>query len=412
MADFSYIAIDKKGTLIRGTLAVSSELEVAKKLSSRNLELISCQIQENKGLADLDVGAVFKNLAFRRTTSLEKVSFAHHLSIMLKTGVPIIEAVDILNTEATSSEYKKLIKQLGGELEKGKSLSSFLQKSNFFSKAHLAILKAGEAAGKVTESLKQIGDDLKRDNRVIKKVKGAMAYPAIIMLALMGISGFIVVFVLPKVGEVFKQMNLQLPLPTKILLGLGTFISQNLILILVASAVVGFITFFVFKITGIGEKIIGNILPVLPLVKKLLYEVSLARFVRSLSSLLAAGVSVGESLSISSEIFISSKRRRIIVEVGERVKKGVTLTQAFKKHQKSFGGLLVKMCSIGEKSGRLAEVLEELAIFYEEEVADRLENFASIIEPILMLIVGFGVGAMILSIIAPIYQMMGSLTMQ
>jgi type IV pilus assembly protein PilC len=303
-----------------------------------------------------------------------------------------------------------MIKALGNELEQGKNLSSFLEKRKFFSPAHLATLKAGEASGKVSEALVRISADLKRDHQMIKKIKGAMAYPLIITLALTGVTVFIVVFVLPKVGDVFKQMNLDIPLPTRILLALGSFLSHYYLYVIAGLGIAGLVLFSLSKTNVLSFKIFSQIVCYLPILKKLVYQVGMARFIRSLSSLLNSGVSIGDSLSISGEIFVSNKRKKIIKSVGEKVRGGVSLTEAFKTHQGSFGGMLVKMCSVGEKSGRLAEILEELAVFYEEEVQEKLDNFSTIIEPVLMLFVGVGVGAMILSIVGPIYQMMGSLT--
>ena len=330
---------------------------------------------------------------------------------MLKAGVPIIEAVEALGGETISQKFKEIIKQLKIELEKGKTLSSVLEKEEFFNTAHLAVLKSGEISGKVTESLMLINNDLKRDYHIRKKVQVAMAYPIVIVLALIGVSGFIILFVLPKVGEVFKQMNLTIPLPTKILLAISLFVNQYFReLIVFFIILIGFL-FFINRVTGgLGLKLLSRIILLIPVIKKIAYQLNMTRFIRSLSSLLASGVPVIESLETAGGTFGGSRYHKIIKEIGEKVKKGVSLTTAFKDHKKIFGEMMIKMCSVGEKSGKLADILTELALFYEEEVEAKLENFSSIIEPILMLLVGLGVGGMVLSIIGPIYQMMGQLS--
>ncbi|HUV46513.1 MAG TPA: type II secretion system F family protein [Candidatus Bathyarchaeia archaeon] len=412
MVDFSYIAIDKLGQVKRGVESAPNPAHLRKVMLAKGLELISCDEQKKQGLKfDVDLTDFFRIILHRRITPLEKISFAQHLSIMLKTGVPIIEAVEILGSEAVSYDFIQTIKNLRLELEEGKSISSFLEKENFFSPAHLAILRAGEASGKITESLKRIGDDLKRDYQIIKKIKGAMAYPAIITLTLLGVTIFITVFVLPKVGEVFKQMDIKIPLSTRILLFLGEFIGKNFIYLILGFGVLITLFIYFFRTTKIGSRILGGFISNVPLIKKMVQEISMARFIRSLSSLLSSGVAIGKALEISGQIFVSRHYQKTVSEIGEKVKRGISLTTAFKDHQKTFGGLLIKMCSVGERSGRLAEILEDLALFYEEEVAEKLDNFSVIIEPILMLIVGLGVGVMIISILGPIYQMMGSLTL-
>lgn len=411
MPDFSYIAVDKTGQIQRGVIEAPGISQVRKVLGAKDLELVSCEEKkaDQAGL-NLDVGDTFRRIFFGKITSLEKISFAQHLGIMLKTGVPIIEGVEALASESASPKFKVLIKELASSLERGKSISFFLEEKNFFSPGHLAILKSGEATGKVTESLALIARDLKRDYHLQKKIRSAMAYPIIITAALIATSGFIVIFVLPKVGEVFTQMNLKMPLPTKILLAAGGFVSHYFKeLVIVLALIIGVFTLF-FKMSNLVSSFFLEMLGLIPIVRKIIKQIGTARFIRSLGSLLASGVPISESLDIASGAFASQRYQNIIKKISEKVKQGVSLTEAFKLHNKYFGEVLIKMCAVGEKSGRLAEIFEELAEFYEEEVKDKLDNFATVIEPILMLLVGLGVGAMILSIVGPIYQMMGSLS--
>jgi type IV pilus assembly protein PilC len=410
MADFSYIAIDKSGKIKRGVLSSLTSEQTSKVLASQGLELISCEEKEKEAFGlNLDVIDFFKAIFFRQITSLEKISFAHHLAVMLKAGVPIMEAVEVLESETATPKFRKTIKHLIIELEKGKNLSVLLEKEKVFSPSHLAILKAGETSGKIIDSLLRIGIDLKRDYQLRKKLKGAMAYPMVITLTLLAVSGFIVLFVLPKVGDVFKQMKLKIPLPTRILLFIGSFISQYFLEMLIAFVLLTSILFFIFKRLNFGKEVFSRTVRFIPVIKKIVYQLSMARFIRSLSSLLSSGVPIAEALTISKGIFIDKRHKLAIEKICEKVKNGVSLTEAFKAYHEYFEVMLVKMCSVGEKSGNLAPILEELAIFYEEEVNDKLDNFSTIVEPILMLLVGLGVGGMIFSIIGPIYQMMGKL---
>lgn len=410
MADFSYTVVTKTGKIKKGVLTAFSTADVRRQMESKELELISCQEEKKEFGLNIDVLELLKKLIFRKISVMDKINFSHHLGIMLKAGVPITEAVEIICSETGNYKFKQTLTYLITQLEEGKSLSALLKKEGVYSDAHLAILKSGEASGKVIEALMMISADLKRDHQIRKKFQSAMAYPMIVTLALIGISGFIVVFVLPKVGEVFRQMNLPLPLPTRILLFAGSFISQYFIALILGLAGLILVFLFFFKFIGIELKIFLKLIRVIPLVNKLFHEISMARFIRSLSSLFASGVAISEALQISGGVFIDSRFQKVIVDIGEQVRKGVSLTSAFKKYEKLFGGMLIKMCSVGERSGKLAEILDDLASFYEEEVEGKLENFSTIIEPVLMLLVGLGVGGMILSIIAPIYQMMGKLT--
>ncbi|PIS09010.1 hypothetical protein COT75_04075 [Candidatus Beckwithbacteria bacterium CG10_big_fil_rev_8_21_14_0_10_34_10] len=411
MTDYSYIAIDKNGQVKRGDISSQNSAQIYRQLEVNGLELISFQETKGKaGIMDLDMSGVIKGIFYQKISPMEKITFAHHLAVMLKAGVPIIESVDILKNETASPKFKKIIDLLRADLEKGKPVSSILEKEKFFSPAHLAMLKAGEASGKVIESLGRIASDLKRDYQLKKKVTSAMAYPAVVTMALVAISGFIIVFVLPKIGDVFKQMNLKIPLPTQILLTLGTFISTNFTLVILIIGVLVAVLIIVNRFTNWGSKFFGKIVFIIPVVKKVIEQINMARFIRSLSSLLSSGVPIAESLNTSGQVFGKPHKKETIKDISNQVKEGVSLTEAFQKYQKEYGGLLVKMVSVGEKSGKLSDILEDLAVFYEGEVEGKLESFSAIVEPVLMLLVGLGVGGMILSIIGPIYQMMGSLS--
>lgn len=411
MPDYSYIAVNKSGEMQRGLLAAVSSEQLRKSLAVKDLELISCERAElQKKLIDLDIGDIWRNIFFRKIGDMDKITFAHYMAVMLKAGTPIVETVEVLGEDVNNPKLKKIIIKLRSELEAGKTISSLLAKENFFSEAHIAILEAGESSGKVEEALMRISSDLKRDYQMKRKIKGAMAYPLIILVALIFIGGFITTFVLPKVGEVFKQMNLKIPLPTQILLFIGEFISKNLLLLIGGVIVFGLLLTLLFKMSDMGMKFITKVILFIPLVKKLALKISMTRFIRSLSSLLYSGVPISQALSISGAVFVDHHYQKLIKEAVIRVEKGESLTEVFLSHRKSFEGLMVKMFSVGEKSGRLAELLSDLSEFYEKEVDERLENISTIVEPILMLIVGVGVAGLILAIIGPIYQMIGNLS--
>lgn len=411
MAEFYYIAINKVGKIKRGSLDAFSSKQVSQILLKKGLELVSCQELANKSsLMELDVGALFRTISHWKISILEKVTFVDNLAVMLTAGVPIVEAVDVLGTDIANPKLKKVIIRLRSFLESGKTVSSLLENEDFFSKAHVAILRAGETSGNVEGSLERIASDLKRDYQITRKIKGAMAYPAVITFALFLITGFILVFVLPKVGEVFKQMNVDIPKITEVLLTVGIFTSEHLLLVL--GGIVAFfgVLVYISKMTDFGTKFIHLIISKLPIVKKLVRQISMARFIRTLGSLLSSGVPVSQSIGIAGDVFISPHYKKIMKEAVQKVEKGISLSNILRGNKKYFDGVLIKMCSVGEKSGNLVDILEQVAVFYERDVDDKLENISTIIEPLLMLLVCFGVGAMVLAIISPIYQMIGSLT--
>jgi type IV pilus assembly protein PilC len=340
---------------------------------------------------------------------IDKITFLQNLAVMVKSGIPIIDALDVINEDVDNKNFHLFIKKMIINLQKGQSVYSSLKNDkDFLSSAHLGILEAGEISGQLYESLLRIKDDLQKEYNLVQKVKGALSYPAIIFLALIGIGGGIITFVLPKIADVFTRMNVKLPLPTKILINVGSFINHNLILVFVGMMAIGAVLAVFFR-TLSGKKALSWVIAHTPMVNGLVRDITFTRFTRTLSVMIKSGVSIDQGLEIGSKVFPITVAKIVSQDLADNVRKGQTLSSAMKKHKKTFPGILIRMISVGESTGTLGEILNDISDYFERRVDSNLTILTNMLEPLMMLTVGLAIGGAVLSIIGPIYGMVGSM---
>jgi len=252
---------------------------------------------------------------------------------------------------------------------------------------------------------------MKKDYDLKRKVKGAMIYPIIILCLMIGVAIMMVVVVIPKLIKVFEEAGVILPLTTRILISVTNFLLHNGLLVGLGLGGVGIIL-FLFGRRKTGSKFTNRLWLILPIISGITKKVNLARFARTLSSLMKSGVPIVQSLNITALTLGNMYYRNILLESAKEVKKGTPITNSIEEQKNSnklFPPVVTQMIAVGEETGTLDNILEDLALFYEQEVSDTMQNLSSIIEPILMVILGLGVGFMAVSIITPIYGLMGQM---
>ena len=254
---------------------------------------------------------------------VDKITFIQNLGIMIRSGIPIIDALSVVKEDVENPALSDLIKNLSASLEKGETIHTALRKNpDFLNEAHMGILEAGEVSGQLYESLERIKIDLQKENDLFQKIKGALTYPAVIFMSLIGIGGGIIVVVLPKIAEVFARMGVKkLPITTRVMVAVGTFVSKNLPLSAGVCAV--FITVsLLFVASKGGRKILGNLISSIPLVNGLVADMNYTRFSRTLSALVKSGVNIDQSLEISSRVFSEKTKKIMNDEIIKKVRKG------------------------------------------------------------------------------------------
>lgn len=339
----------------------------------------------------------------------DKITFLQNLSIMIKSGISIIDALEVVGEDVENKALNELLKRMIESLSKGESVNVSLKKEKgFLNQAHMGILEAGELSGQLYESIDRIKSDLQQEYDLWQKIKAALTYPAIVLLALVGIGGGIIIFILPKIANVFTTMGMKLPLATRIMVGIGQWISQNTLLMILGTVALVVGLAFLFKST-FGRKAISFLGEKLPVVNSLINDINFTRFTRTLAVMVHSGVNIDQSIEISCKAFPYRIREKITASVVESVKKGKSIAESFKEHKEIFPGVVVRMVAVGESSGNLNEVLEELSKYFDRRVESKLAILTNMLEPLIMLLVGLVIGGAVLSIISPIYNMVGQL---
>lgn len=335
----------------------------------------------------------------------EKLFFVQHLSIMLKAGISLSASLKTLAKQSDNKLFIKVLLDIAHRVESGQSFTESLKPyEKIFGELFINMIDAGELSGKLEDVLKQLYIQLKKQHELISKVKGAMTYPTVILIAMLGIGVFMMVFIVPKITDMLKSFNAELPLPTKILIGTSAFITGHGIIVLVGLAIS---IFAVYKIlhTRKGKYYFQSGLLALPVFGAIIKKINLARFARTISALLRTDIAIIKSFQITANVLGNLHYKDALNEMAEKIRQGGQINEVITNYPKLFSPIVVQMVAVGEQTGELDTILDELANFYEGEVDQIMTTLPSIIEPILILVMGIGVGGMAVAIIMPMYSL-------
>lgn len=395
---YSYKAKTQKGQVITDVIQAINPKEAAATLKADGFQLLT--------IKDLDKG--FSSVAFGGISTADKAAFCRFISTMLRAGLPISEALDILKDEIKNPKLKKITYDLSFQVRKGKTLSSVLATyKKDFDSVFLTMIKAGEESGSLDKAFDYLSKQLLATYELSQKVKGAMAYPSVIIAAMGANILVMILFVLPRISEVFSQLNVEVPFTTKVVLAFGNFVGGNIALVLGMIGIGILLLIFTFVIR-VSRDFIFDLFLRAPVINKVVTELDIARFSRTLSTLLQSGVPIMVALEVSSDVMKQKKFVALAKEFGKGISEGRSLSEVISEGKNIFPSIVVQTIKAGEKSGSLEIVLSEMADFYEKEVDYNIKKLTSLLEPILMLIVGLGVGAMVIIMVTPIYNIVGS----
>lgn len=343
---------------------------------------------------------------FLRVKLTQKIFFTENLRVMIKAGLSLTEALRTLALQTDSKGFRGVILAVNAEVEKGSSLSQSLGRwPKVFEPIYVNMIAAGEVSGTLEKTLEQLTNQMRKDHELISKVKGAMTYPAVILAATAVIGIGMMVFVVPQIISIFDEIGRdKLPLPTKILIAVSDFTSHNAILVILG--VVALVASFSWAIkTKKGRRLWHRFLLLMPLVNPIIKKINLARFARTLASLLRTDIPIVQSLQITSDIVRNVFYHDAMLASAEALKKGDQISSVLGRNPKLFPPLVVQMVAVGERAGTVDQMLEEIAEFYETQVNQTMANLSSIIEPLLIIVLGVAVGGIALAIITPMYSM-------
>lgn len=402
---FAYQAKTKDGEILKSVLNATDRFSLARDLRSRGL--IPMSITE-KGGNFANSLSVFTGL-FSKVSVNEQIILTKNLSGMLKAGLSLFRALSVLKKQTKNSSFSKILNSLANDINSGESLSSGLSKfPDIFSKLFVSMTRAGEESGNLSGALSDIGANLEKSHSLTKKIHGALIYPGVILSAMVVIGVLMFAFVVPTLASTFKELGVVLPLSTRILIFLGNFFSNNLILTFVSVLGIAF-SFYSLLRAKFMAKYIDYLIIKLPVIGNLARELNTARTARTMFSLLSSGVSITRAVEITEDVVQNIYYKKVLNETKIAIERGAPFSKTFEENNDLYPVMMAEMTQVGEETGKLSEMLLQIAQFYEEEIENKTKNLSTIIEPVLMIIIGAGVGFFAISMISPLYSILDSI---
>src|SRR3989338_943259 len=411
MTQFHYKVRDAHGAEIEGDRDANDQYELAKALRSEGLQpvFITEQKDTKKGIFSANVKLDNYIPSFLKRVSLEeKMNFARNVAVMIGAGLSLSKALEVMTRQTQNEKFKGIIFSMVDTIKRGKTFAEALgEYPNIFPKYFQEMVRAGEKSGKLEESLKLVAMQLKKDYSLRRKIRSAMIYPIIIIIAMIGIGILMLIYVVPTLVQTFGELNTELPASTKFVV----FISQALVdywyFILFGAIALGYGMVRALK-TELGHKLFNWIFIHAPVLKGINQKFNAARTCRTLASLLSSGVDVLEALSITKGVLQNGYYQAVLESARGRIQKGETISKAFIAAENLSPPLVGEMMAVGEETGELSNMLHRLSIFYENEVSVATKDLSTIIEPLLMIIIGVVVGFFAISMISPMYNLVGA----
>lgn len=412
MAKFSYRAKNFDGRELFGERDAENERELTRVLREEGYTLVDIGPSQGKKFDWSLVG--FKKFSsllvlFKRVSIAEKMLFSKNLAVMIRAGLSLSRALDALSRETRNSFFRTVLESISADIKKGSNLhESFSKYPNVFPPLFIAMVEAGEKSGKLDMTFETLSNQMRQDHDLITRVRGALVYPALIIAAMIGIGILMLIYVVPTLLSTFEELNVELPSSTRIIVGISGFLLNHGFLVFLLFLIFLWLLFLLSKHRRV-RIILSLFFVYTPLIAPLNQKFNTARTARTLSSLLASGVQILESLDVVSRVVQNHYYQLAILEAKSDIQKGKTISSVFRRYQHLFSPLLVEMLAVGEETGKMAAMLEEVASFYESEVASITRDMSSIIEPVLMIIIGIVVGLFAIAMISPLYSVLGNI---
>lgn len=401
MPIFSYKAVDKRGHKKRGRIAGISESEVLSRL--RRQELSDATLVDISGSPEVKLLKILN-----RVKAKDLVIFSRQFAVLISANVPIVESLIILIDQTENITFKELIADLAFDVDSGSFLSDSLAKhKKVFSEFFVSMVRSGETSGKLDEVMNYLADETERNYDMSAKIRGAMIYPIFVLSGLVGVAVVMMIYVIPNLTSILTESNATLPLSTQIVINTSKFMQSYIVYIIIVAAGAFFLLRAFFR-TASGRRWLDIAKLRVPIFGPLFKYIYLMRFSRSLSTLLKGGVTIGRSLEITASIVGNTVYKEIIMETLDSINDGNPLSTVMEQSS-DVPKMVPQMISVGEKSGKIDLILDRITIFYSREIVNRLDNLSKLIEPLIVVIMGVGVGIMVAAIILPMYNLANQL---
>jgi type II secretory pathway component PulF len=396
MPVFKYKAFDREKKAQEGKIEADNKAYVEEILKEKGFSIIN--IVETEGVKKNNFGI------FNRVSGKDLVIFSRQFSVLISANVAMVQALKILVDQTNGVALKMIVSNIADEVDAGSALSEALGKwPDVFTDFYVSVVKSGETSGKLDEVLNYLADEMEKDYDMMSKIKGAMIYPAFVLGSLLIVGVVMMIFVVPKLTAILTESGAELPITTRLLIGTSGFMTKYWWLLLVV--VVGLflaIRFYIKKPNG--KRQLDFLKLRLPIFGRLFRLICLVRFTRSMNTLVVGGVTISNSLKVASEVVDNAIYQELIEETIKQVEDGNSISSVF-INSKDIPKMVSQMLSIGEKTGKMDVILARITDFYGREVSNIVTNLMTLMEPLIMVVMGVAVGIMVAAVILPMYNM-------
>jgi type IV pilus assembly protein PilC len=401
MAVYQWVGTNRKNETRKGEMEASNERAVRSNLM--RLRITPTKIKKKP--KDL-----FENVSWLQPKVKEKdiILFARQFSTMIDAGLPIIQCLEILHAQQNNKTFKRMIKEIKEQVESGATLAEALKRfPKYFDDLFVNMIAAGEAGGILDAILRRLAGYMEKALKLKAQVKGAMTYPVVTLVIAIIVLGIILVFVIPVFQEMFSDLGGELPVPTQIVVKLSEMVKSKILYIIIGFVLLVF-AFRKFYATEKGQDTVDDLLLKIPVFGELLRKVAVAKFTRTMGTMLASGVAILEALDIVAKTSGNRTIERAIYDVRSGIAEGRTMADPLAESG-VFPAMVCQMISVGESTGALDAMLEKIADFYDEEVDQAVDNLTSLIEPFMLVFLGVTIGGLVVAMYLPIFKMAGAI---
>ncbi len=401
---YAYKARTSTGEVTRGTMVASSAEEVSASLRGEGLFAFEIEASALRATPTLDAHQIRRNEAAKRVRRDDVIAFCTQLSVMLETGVPLAEALDAFRKRMERAEFRAVLDVLCEDVDGGEPLSAAMERwPRVFPLMMVSLMKASEASGTLATMMGRVGEYLSKERKTLKQIKGALSYPLFMMIAGVGITVFLMSFVLPRFARIYDQRDASLPGPTRVLMNISEFVTTQYVWYAPTLAGV-LVVIFVWVRRESGRRVLDWMRLNAPLVGPMYGHLYVTRSMRTMSTLLAAGVNVLDVIDICRGVTANSYYARLWDSMEEGVREGRQISDAIFKSD-IVPPNVASMIAAGERSGRLPDVMQKIAEFSQEELDDSVARVATFIEPLMIIFMGVVIGGMAMALLLPIFNM-------
>ncbi len=399
---FSYTAIDQNGTQVSGEREAADQNALARDLRREGFTPLSVKAEVEGGKTKFNLQSL---PLLGRIGMRDKIMFAGSLSAMISAGLSLSRAIEVIGRQTHNKKFKEIIANINERVSRGEPLSNALEAyPDVFPQVFVAMVAAGEESGNLPQSLEIVRQQLSKSYDLRRKVRGAMIYPAIIVTVIIIIGILMMIFMVPNLSSMFNELHVELPLSTRVIIGISDFLSNHTIAFVITLVALIAVVIRLLKTTR-GKWVVAWSSLRFPVVKVIVKNLNSAITMRTISSLVSSGVSVLEAITITERVIQNAYFKEVLSGAGAMIEKGGNLSTVFKNREDLFPVLVGEMAEVGEETGNLSGMLLKGAAIFEEEVDQATKNLSTIIEPVLMIFIGLFVGLFAVSMLGPMYSL-------